>query len=85
MHLLKSIAPLIGLLALVGTILPPILVLLNRIEPEPMKNIMLISCLAWFLTAPQWMNIPSAWSRKASSFSGLLRFAPAAAASSATF
>jgi hypothetical protein len=56
MHHLKSIAPLIGLLALVGTILPPILVLLNRIEPEPMKNIMLISCLAWFLTAPLWMK-----------------------------
>jgi hypothetical protein len=56
MRALKSIALPIGLLALVGTILPPVLFLLHRIEPEPMKQLMLASCLLWFLTAPLWMK-----------------------------
>jgi len=53
---MKSIALPIGALSLLGTILPPVLFLLNKIESDPMKNIMLVSCLAWFVTAPMWMK-----------------------------
>ena len=52
----KSVALPIGLLALVGTIVPPVLFLLHRIGEDPMKQIMLASCLVWFLTAPLWMK-----------------------------
>jgi hypothetical protein len=53
---MKSIALPIGVLSLLGTILPPALFFLNQIESDPMKNIMLISCIAWFITAPMWMK-----------------------------
>jgi len=53
---MKSIALPIGALSLLGTILPPVLFLLNKIESDPMKNIMLVSCLAWSVTAPMWMK-----------------------------
>ncbi len=56
MRALKSIALPVGLLALVGTIVPPVLFLLHRIEQDPMKNIMLASCLVWFVTALLWMK-----------------------------
>ena len=41
---------------MVGTIVPPVLFLLHRIGEDPMKHIMLASCLVWFLTAPLWMK-----------------------------
>ncbi len=53
---MKTIALPVGLLALVGTIVPPVLFLLHRLEQEPMKNLMLASCLVWFITAPLWMK-----------------------------
>jgi hypothetical protein len=53
---MKTIALPLGLLALLGTIVPPILFMLHVIGPEPMKNVMLASCLVWFVTAPMWMK-----------------------------
>jgi hypothetical protein len=53
---MKTAAFPVGILALVGTILPPVLFLLHQLEVEPMKNIMLVSTLVWFITAPMWMK-----------------------------
>lgn len=53
---MKSIALPIGLLALAGTIVPPLLVLTGHMAPDPMKATMLVSCIAWFITAPMWMK-----------------------------
>lgn len=53
---MKSIAISIGALALLGTIVPPVLFMLHMIAESPMKHIMLVSCLAWFVTAPMWMK-----------------------------
>jgi hypothetical protein len=53
---MKSIALPVGILSLLGTIVPPFLFLFHRIESDPMKNIMLVSCLLWFVTAPIWMK-----------------------------
>ncbi len=53
---MKNIALPVGALDLLGTIVPPVLFMLHRIEQDPMKNIMLVSCLVWFVTAPMWMK-----------------------------
>lgn len=53
---MKSIALPVGLLALIGTIVPPVLFMLHMIGQDPMKHIMLASCLVWFVTAPMWMK-----------------------------
>lgn len=53
---MKTVALPLGLLALAGTIVPPVLFLLQKLEVDPMKNIMLVSCLVWFITAPMWMK-----------------------------
>ena len=53
---MKAIALPLGALALLGTIVPPVLSMLHMMDPAPMKNIMLISCLVWFVTAPMWMK-----------------------------
>lgn len=51
-----QIARVFGLLALAGTIVPPVLFLCNALALEPMKAIMLISALLWFVTAPLWLK-----------------------------
>lgn len=53
---MNAIAKPIGLLSLVGTIVPPFLFMLHKLEIGPMQNIMLLSCIAWFITAPMWMK-----------------------------
>lgn len=53
---MKSIALPVGILALIGTIVPPLLFMLHKIEQDPMKNLMLVSTLLWFVTAPMWMK-----------------------------
>lgn len=53
---MKSLAILLGALALIGTIAPPVLFLIGQIAHEPMKLIMLIACVVWFVTAPVWMR-----------------------------
>ncbi len=46
----------IGWLALVGTIIPPLLFMFHKLESGPMQAIMLISCFLWFASAPFWMK-----------------------------
>ncbi len=53
---MKTIALPAGMLALVGTILPPVLFMLHQMEHESMKTAMLVSCLIWFVTAPMWIK-----------------------------
>lgn len=56
-HPLKPIAKGIGLLALVGTILPPTLNMIGSLAQGPMQQIMLASAIAWFVAAPFWMDV----------------------------
>ena len=49
-------ARMLGLLALAGTIVPPVLFLMKSLSEEPMKMIMLVSTVVWFVTAPLWMK-----------------------------
>jgi hypothetical protein len=51
-----QIAKVLGLLALAGTIVPPVLFLTKTLALEPMKLIMLIAMVVWFVTAPLWMK-----------------------------
>jgi len=50
-------AKLIGLAALVGTILPPALFMLISLPLDTVKAIMLVSTVAWFVAAPFWMKV----------------------------
>lgn len=53
---MKTIAMPLGLLALAGSIVPPILFMLGLLGQEPMKQLMLASTVVWFVTAPMWMK-----------------------------
>ena len=53
---ISKIAKPIGLLSLVGTIVPPLLFMLHWLPSGPMQIIMLISCVSWFAAAPFWMK-----------------------------
>ncbi len=54
--MIKKIARPIGYLALLGTILPPLLFMFHTIELAPMQGTMFVSCIAWFVAAPLWMK-----------------------------
>jgi hypothetical protein len=53
---LTQTAKVLGLLALAGTIIPPLLFLTNHLAIGPMKIIMLVAMLVWFVTAPLWLK-----------------------------
>ena len=53
---MKSIAKVLAPLALAGTILPPLLFLLQAISEGPMKVTMLAAAILWFATAPFLMK-----------------------------
>ncbi len=53
---MKSTAMTIGAVALLGSILPPVLFLNGQLAQDPMKATMLVACLIWFITAPMWMK-----------------------------
>ncbi len=53
---MKPTAILIGAVALLGSILPPVLFMTGSMEQDVMKNAMLVACVAWFITAPVWMK-----------------------------
>jgi hypothetical protein len=53
---LTQVAKVLGLLSLAGTIVPPMLFLTKSLALEPMKLIMLIAMVVWFVTAPLWMR-----------------------------
>ena len=54
--MIKTIARPVGYLSLLGTIVPPLLFMFHKLELAPMQTIMLVSCIAWFVAAPLWMN-----------------------------
>ncbi|KAF0093103.1 MAG: hypothetical protein E1N59_3178 [Puniceicoccaceae bacterium 5H] len=53
---MHRILQLISFLALVGVILPPALYLAGTLDKGPMATVMIISTLAWFASAPFWME-----------------------------
>jgi hypothetical protein len=53
MKLLLKIGSLIGLLL---TMSPPILIFLGKIDLDTTKLLMTIGMVAWFSTAPFWIN-----------------------------
>jgi len=54
---MKSITlKIISYLALAGTIIPSLLVFFGDLDLQLNKNIMVVSMLVWFVTAPFWIN-----------------------------
>ena len=53
---MQTAAKIIAPLALLGTILPPVLYLFQALGAGAMKGAMLVAALAWFATAPYWMK-----------------------------
>jgi hypothetical protein len=56
----STILKIVSFLALAGTIIPSLLVFFGDMDLQVNKNIMTISMIAWFLTAPFWINKKSA-------------------------
>ena len=56
MNALKATAKLIGPLALVGTIVPPVLFAFRLLDPAPMKWSMFLAAVLWFTAAPFWLR-----------------------------
>jgi hypothetical protein len=53
---MRRVAQLISLAALAATILPPVLFFVDRMDLDLMKWWMLGAAIAWFASAPLWMN-----------------------------
>ena len=53
----KSLARIVGLAALAGTILPPVGFMLGGISLAAVKSTMLVAAVAWFAAAPFWMKV----------------------------
>ena len=53
---MKPLLKLVSALALVGTIAPPVLFLLGRVDLDATKLWMALSALAWFAATPFWME-----------------------------
>lgn len=53
---MKALAKPLSLLALAGTIVPPVLFLLKMLGESPMKAAMLASTFLWFAAAPFWLK-----------------------------
>jgi hypothetical protein len=46
----------ISYLALIATIIPAILVFSQKMDSDTNKTIMAVAMVAWFVTAPFWIN-----------------------------
>jgi len=53
---MQTAAKIIAPLALLATLLPPVLHLFHVLGAEAMKGTMLVAAIAWFATAPFWMK-----------------------------
>jgi hypothetical protein len=53
---MKTLAQLISLASLAGTIVPPMLFFMGSIPLASTQSWMLGAAVAWFLTAPLWME-----------------------------
>jgi len=52
----KSAAKLVSLVALVATIVPPVLYFYGRMDLDAAKQWMLVATIAWFVATPLWMD-----------------------------
>jgi hypothetical protein len=52
----KKAARLVSLVALVGTILPPVLYFTGHMDLDATKAWMLVAAVAWFAATPVWMD-----------------------------
>jgi hypothetical protein len=53
---MKTAATLLAPLALVATIVPPVLFAFKLLGEGPMKAAMLVATIAWFAAAPFWLK-----------------------------
>ena len=53
---MKTVARLVSLLSLVGTIAPPVLFFTGSMTLASMQSWMLGATIAWFLATPLWMD-----------------------------
>ena len=53
---MKRAARVVSLVALAGTILPPVLYFTGHVELEAVKLWMLVATIAWFAATPVWMD-----------------------------
>jgi hypothetical protein len=53
---MKRAAQLVSVVALAGTILPPVLFFYGQMALAPMKEWMLVAAIAWFVATPLWMD-----------------------------
>jgi hypothetical protein len=51
-----TILKIVSYLALAGTIIPSLLVFFGDMDIQLNKNIMFVSMIVWFATAPLWIN-----------------------------
>ncbi|MCX7414329.1 MAG: hypothetical protein NTW36_12930 [Planctomycetia bacterium] len=54
---IHTTAKVLGLGALVGTILPPAMFMLQMLPLDTMQAIMLVAAVVWFGAAPFWMKV----------------------------
>jgi hypothetical protein len=53
---MKTIAMILGIIALGLTVVPPILFATQSLAEPTMKRLMLDGCVLWFVTAPAFMK-----------------------------
>lgn len=53
---MRAFARLVSWLALAGTILPPLLFFVDRMDLDQAKLWMLVATVAWFAATPVWMD-----------------------------
>ena len=53
---MNALAKILAPLALVATVLPPVLFLLKVMGEGPMKATLLVATIVWFAFAPLWMK-----------------------------
>ena len=53
---MRAVARLVSWLALAGTILPPVLFFVGRVDLDQTKLWMLVATVAWFAATPVWMD-----------------------------
>jgi hypothetical protein len=51
-----TVLKIISYLALTGTIIPALLVFFGQMDIQTNKNIMAVSMVVWFVSAPFWIN-----------------------------
>lgn len=51
-----TVLKIISYLALAGTIMPSLLVFFSEMDIQTNKNIMAVSMVVWFVSAPFWIN-----------------------------